>query len=152
MQIICNKTNFLHVKKMEVICIFLKLSAAIVATPIYQPVQPLFLIVWDPQRLESCRSHPPLQRGRHPGPKLLQTYSLSYPAFLKVFESQAKQITDHLESHRTFSTMQSGIRAGHGCTSAKLKVLNDIITVIDKRHYCAAVFRSEEHTSELQSL
>ena len=32
--------------------------------------------------------------------------------------------------------MQSGFRAGHGCTSA---TLNDIITAIDKRHYCAAV-------------
>jgi hypothetical protein len=36
--------------------------------------------------------------------------------------------------------MQSGVRAVHGCTSAMLKVLNDIITAIDKRHYCAAVF------------
>ena len=36
--------------------------------------------------------------------------------------------------------MQSGFRAGQGCTSATLKVLNDIITVIDKRQYCAAVF------------
>ena len=36
--------------------------------------------------------------------------------------------------------MQSGFRAGHGCTSATLKVLNDIITAIDKRHYCADVF------------
>jgi hypothetical protein len=36
--------------------------------------------------------------------------------------------------------MQSGFRAGHGCTSVTLKVLNDIMTAIDKRHYCAAVF------------
>ena len=36
--------------------------------------------------------------------------------------------------------MQSGFQAGHGCTSATLKVLNDIITAIDKRQYCAAVF------------
>ena len=36
--------------------------------------------------------------------------------------------------------MQSGFRAGHGCTSATLKVLNDIIIAIDKRQYCAAVF------------
>ena len=36
--------------------------------------------------------------------------------------------------------MQSGFRAGHGCTSATLKVLNGIITAIDKSHYCAAVF------------
>ena len=36
--------------------------------------------------------------------------------------------------------MQSGFRTGHGCTSATLKILNDILTAIDKRHYCAAVF------------
>ena len=36
--------------------------------------------------------------------------------------------------------MQSGFRASHECTSATLKVLNDILTAIDKNHYCAAVF------------
>uniref|UniRef100_A0A8C7QPM9 Reverse transcriptase domain-containing protein n=1 Tax=Oncorhynchus mykiss TaxID=8022 RepID=A0A8C7QPM9_ONCMY len=36
--------------------------------------------------------------------------------------------------------MQSGFRASHGCTSATLKVLNDIITAINKRQYFAAVF------------
>uniref|UniRef100_A0A674AEL4 Reverse transcriptase domain-containing protein n=1 Tax=Salmo trutta TaxID=8032 RepID=A0A674AEL4_SALTR len=36
--------------------------------------------------------------------------------------------------------MQSGFRAGHGCTSAMVKVLNDIVTAIDKKQYCAAVF------------
>ena len=36
--------------------------------------------------------------------------------------------------------MQSGFGAGPRCTSATLKVLNDIITAIDKRQYCAAVF------------
>jgi hypothetical protein len=60
---------------------------------------------------------------------------------LKIFESQVnKQIIDHFESHRVFSPVQSGFRAGHGCTSATLKVLNDIITAIDKIQYCAAVF------------
>ena len=59
------------------------------------------------------------------------------PCLSKVFESQVnKQITDHFESHRTFSAMQSG----HGFTSATLKVLNPIITAIDKRQFCAAVF------------
>ena len=63
------------------------------------------------------------------------------PCLSKVFEIQVnKQITDNLESHRTFSTVQSGFRAGHGCTSAILKVLNDIITAMDKRQHCAAVF------------
>ena len=36
--------------------------------------------------------------------------------------------------------MQSGFRAGHGCTSATLKVLNDIITTVDKKQYCTAAF------------
>ena len=44
------------------------------------------------------------------------------------------------ESHHTFSSVQSGFRAGHGCTSVTLKVLNYITTAIDKRQYCAAVF------------
>jgi hypothetical protein len=35
--------------------------------------------------------------------------------------------------------VQSCFQAGHRCTSATLKVLNDI-TAIDKRQYCAAVF------------
>ena len=63
------------------------------------------------------------------------------PRLSKVFESQVnKQITNHFESHHTFSAVQPGFRAGHGCTSTTLKVLNDIITAIDKRQYCVAVF------------
>ena len=57
------------------------------------------------------------------------------PCLSKVVESQVnKQITAHVESPHTFSAMQSGFRAGHGCTSATLKVLNDVKTVIDKEN------------------
>ena len=38
------------------------------------------------------------------------------------------------------SGFRAGLRAGHGCTSATLKVLIDILTPIDKKQYCAAVF------------
>ena len=62
------------------------------------------------------------------------------PCLSNVFESQVNRFSNHLESHRTFSAMQSGFRAGHGRTSTTLKVLIDIITANDKRHYCAAVF------------
>ena len=51
----------------------------------------------------------------------------------------------------TFSTMQSGFQAGHGCTSATLKVLNDIITAIDKRQYCAVVFIAMAKAFDCQS-
>lgn len=63
------------------------------------------------------------------------------PCISKVFERIInKQIIHYLESHHSLSEMQSGFRAGHGCTSATLKVTNDIIAAIDQRHYCAAVF------------
>jgi hypothetical protein len=40
------------------------------------------------------------------------------PCLSKVFKSKVnKQVTEHLESHRTFSAVQSGFRADHGCTS-----------------------------------
>ena len=51
-----------------------------------------------------------------------------------------KQLTAHFKSQHKFSSLQSGFRAGHGCASATLKVLNDIITAIDKRQYCADIF------------
>ena len=88
----------------------------------------------------SCRGHPPLQRGDTLDPNCYRPISI-LPCLSKVFESQVnKQLTDHFQSQYTFSPMQSCFRAGHGCTSAMLKVLNDIITTIDKRQYCAAVF------------
>ncbi|XDV16419.1 hypothetical protein PO909_016143 [Leuciscus waleckii] len=61
--------------------------------------------------------------------------------YFKIFEKLVNnQIVSHLESHRILSAMQSGFRAGHGCTTATLKVLNDIIAAIDKKQYCAAVY------------
>jgi hypothetical protein len=73
-------------------------------------------------------------------PKCYRPISI-LPCLSRVFESQVnKPITDHFESHHTFSYMQSGFRAGHGCTSATLKVLNEILNAIDKKQYWAAVF------------
>uniref|UniRef100_A0A8C7HZB4 Reverse transcriptase domain-containing protein n=1 Tax=Oncorhynchus kisutch TaxID=8019 RepID=A0A8C7HZB4_ONCKI len=82
----------------------------------------------------------PSSKGETPWTQTVTDLISILPCLSKVFESQVnKQVTDHLESHRTFSAVQSGFRAGHGCTSATLKVQNDIITAIDKRQYCAAV-------------
>ena len=56
--------------------LFLELSAAIVATPITSLFNLSFISSEIPKdwKAAAVRSHPPLQRGRHPGPKLLQTY------------------------------------------------------------------------------
>jgi hypothetical protein len=82
----------------------------------------------------------PLFKGGHTlDPNCYRPISI-LPCLSKVFESQVnKQITDHFESHYTFSAMQSGLRAGHGCTSATLKVLNNILTTIDKKRYCSRI-------------
>uniref|UniRef100_A0A4W5JJP9 Reverse transcriptase domain-containing protein n=1 Tax=Hucho hucho TaxID=62062 RepID=A0A4W5JJP9_9TELE len=120
--------------------LFLKLSAAIVATPITGLFKLSFVPFEIPKDCKAAAVIPLFKGGDTLDPNCYRPISI-LPCLSKVFESQInKQITDHFESHRTFSAVQSGFRAGHGCTSATLKVLNDIITAIDKRQYCAAVF------------
>uniref|UniRef100_A0A8K9Y1F9 Reverse transcriptase domain-containing protein n=1 Tax=Oncorhynchus mykiss TaxID=8022 RepID=A0A8K9Y1F9_ONCMY len=119
---------------------FLKLSAEIVATPITSLFNLSFVSSEIPKDWKAAAVIPLFKGGDPLDPNCYRPIS-TLPCLSKVFESQVnKQITDHFESHHTFSAMQSGFRAGHGCTSATLKVLNDILTAIDKKHYCAAVF------------
>uniref|UniRef100_A0A8K9V2K0 Reverse transcriptase domain-containing protein n=1 Tax=Oncorhynchus mykiss TaxID=8022 RepID=A0A8K9V2K0_ONCMY len=119
---------------------FLKLSAEIVATPITSLFNLSFVSSKIPKDWKAAAVIPLFKGGDTLDPNCYRPISI-LPCLSKVFESQVnKQITDHFESHHTFSAMQSGFRAGHGCTSATLKVLNDILTAIDKKHYCAAVF------------
>uniref|UniRef100_A0A8K9UIW2 Reverse transcriptase domain-containing protein n=1 Tax=Oncorhynchus mykiss TaxID=8022 RepID=A0A8K9UIW2_ONCMY len=122
--------------------LFLKLSAAIVATTITSLFNLSFVSSEIPKDWKAASVIPLFKRGDTLDPNCYRhTCIFILPCLSKVFESQVnKQITDHFESHRTFSAVQSGFRAVHGCTSATLKVLNDIITAIDKRQYCAAVF------------
>uniref|UniRef100_A0A8K9V676 Reverse transcriptase domain-containing protein n=1 Tax=Oncorhynchus mykiss TaxID=8022 RepID=A0A8K9V676_ONCMY len=120
--------------------LFLKLSAAIVATPITSLFNLSFVSSKIPKDWKAVAVIPLFKRGDTLDPNCYRPISIM-SRLSKVFESQVnKQITDHFKSQRTFSAVQSGFRAGHGCTSAMLKVLNDIITAIEKRQYCAAVF------------
>jgi hypothetical protein len=119
---------------------FLKLSSEIVVTPITSLFKLSFVSSEIPKDWNAAAVIPLFKGADTLDPNCYRPISI-LPCFSKVFESQVnKQITNHLESHRTFSAMQSGVRAGHGCTSATLKVLNNIITATDKRQYCAAVF------------
>ncbi|XP_070295915.1 probable RNA-directed DNA polymerase from transposon BS isoform X1 [Salvelinus sp. IW2-2015] len=107
---------------------FLKLSAKIVATPITSLFNLSFVLSEIPKDWKAAVVIPLFKGGHTLDPNCYRPISIP-PRLSKVFESQVnKQITDHFESHRTFSAMQSGFRAGHGCTSATLKVLNDIIS------------------------
>uniref|UniRef100_A0A8K9V9F9 Reverse transcriptase domain-containing protein n=1 Tax=Oncorhynchus mykiss TaxID=8022 RepID=A0A8K9V9F9_ONCMY len=108
--------------------------------PYYQSVQPLYRIFKIHKDWKAATVIPLFKAGDTLDPNCYRPISV-LPCLSNVFESQVnKQITDHFDSHCTFSAVQSGFRAGHGCTSATLKVLNNIITAIDKRQYCAAVF------------
>uniref|UniRef100_A0A8K9X2D8 Reverse transcriptase domain-containing protein n=1 Tax=Oncorhynchus mykiss TaxID=8022 RepID=A0A8K9X2D8_ONCMY len=119
---------------------FLKLSAKIVATPITSLFNLSFVSSEIPKDWKAAAVIPLFKGGDTLDPNCYRPISI-LPCLSKVFESQVnKQITDNFESHHTFSAMQSGFRAGHGCTSATLKVLNYILTAINKKHYCAAVF------------
>uniref|UniRef100_A0A8C7NVK1 Reverse transcriptase domain-containing protein n=1 Tax=Oncorhynchus mykiss TaxID=8022 RepID=A0A8C7NVK1_ONCMY len=119
--------------------LFLKLSAEIVATPITSLFNLSFVSSEILKDWKADAVIPLFKGGDTVDPNCYRPISI-LPCLSKVFESQfIKQITDHFESHHTFSAMQSGFRAGHGCTSATRKVLNNI-TAIDKRHYCVAVF------------
>uniref|UniRef100_A0A674BNN1 Reverse transcriptase domain-containing protein n=1 Tax=Salmo trutta TaxID=8032 RepID=A0A674BNN1_SALTR len=119
---------------------FLKLSAEIVPTPITSLFNLSFVSSEIPIDWKAAADIPLYKGGDTLDPNCYRPISILL-CLSKVFESQVnKQITDHFESHLTFSAMQSGSRAGHGCTSATHKVLNYIITAIEKRHYCAAVF------------
>uniref|UniRef100_A0A8C7WGU9 Reverse transcriptase domain-containing protein n=1 Tax=Oncorhynchus mykiss TaxID=8022 RepID=A0A8C7WGU9_ONCMY len=120
--------------------LFLKLSAEIVATPITSLFNLSFVLSEIPKDWKAATVIPLFKGSDTLDPNCYWLTSI-LPCLSKVFESQVnKKITDHFESHRTFSAMQSGFRVGYGCTSATFKVLNDIITAIDKRQYCAAVF------------
>uniref|UniRef100_A0A674E5U0 Reverse transcriptase domain-containing protein n=1 Tax=Salmo trutta TaxID=8032 RepID=A0A674E5U0_SALTR len=119
---------------------FLKLFAEIIATPITSLFNLSFVSSEIPIDWKAAAVIPLFKGGDTLDPNCYRPISI-LPCLSKVFESQVnKQITDYFESHRTLSAMQSGFRAGHGCTSATLKVLNDIVTAIDKKQYCAAVF------------
>ncbi|CDQ87950.1 unnamed protein product [Oncorhynchus mykiss] len=86
--------------------------------PYYSPVQPLFRI---PKDWKAAAVIPLFKGGDTLDPNCYRLISI-LPCLSKIFESQVnKQISDHFESHHTFSAMQSGFRAGHGCTSATLK-------------------------------
>ncbi|CDQ96638.1 unnamed protein product [Oncorhynchus mykiss] len=101
--------------------LFLKLSAKIVATPITSLFNLSFVSSEIPKDWKAAAVIPLFKGGDTLDPNCYRPISI-LPCLSKVFKSQVnKQITDHFGSHRTFSVMQSGYRAGHGCTSATLK-------------------------------
>ena len=97
--------------------LFLKLSVEIVATPITSLFNLSFVSPEIPKDWKAAAIIPLFKGGDTLDPNCYRPISI-LPCLSKVFESQVnKQISCHFESHRTFSAMQSGFRAGHGCNT-----------------------------------
>ena len=63
------------------------------------------------------------------------------PCLAKVLQRLVhKQLTHFIDSHHILTDLQSGFRTGHGCITATLKVLDDIITTVDNKQVCIAAF------------
>jgi len=119
---------------------FLKMSANIIASPITSLFNLSLISSEIPKDWKAAAVIPIFKGGDTSDPHCYRPISI-LSCLSKIFEIQInKQLLGHLEAHHSLSDMQSGFRAGHGCTSATLKVLNDIITAIDERKHCAAVF------------
>jgi hypothetical protein len=88
--------------------LFLKLSATIVSIPITSLFSLSFISSEIPKDWKAAAVIPLFTGGDTLDPNCYRPISI-LPCLSKVFESQVnKQITDHFESHRTFSAMQSG--------------------------------------------
>jgi hypothetical protein len=84
----------------------------------------------------------PLQRGDTLDPNCYRPISI-LPCFLKSSKAKLTNRSVTVLNPTVPSPLCNPLcnfQTGHGCTSATLKVLNDILTAIDKRQYCAAVF------------
>ena len=52
----------------------------------------------------------------------------------------SNQLKEFLSKNCILNDLQSGFRKKHGTVTATMKVLNDIITAIDEKEHCAALF------------
>ena len=119
---------------------FLKLSANVIASPITKLFTLSLASAEIPGESKSAAVIPHFKGGDTLDPICYRPISI-LPCLSKDFDILVnKQITNHLEFHRILSATQSGFRAGHGCTTATLKIINDIAAAIDKKHYCAVIY------------
>ena len=69
------------------------------------------------------------------------------------------QLTEHLESHELFATVQSAYRKKHSCETATLKIFNDLLVMTDKKNKAvlllldlSAAFDTVPHSTLLSRL
>ena len=124
----------------ELAAFFVKTAAPIIA----EPIANLFnlSIHWAeiPSDWKEAIVLPLFKGGEQSDQNSYRPISIS-PCVSKVFQKLVnKQLTSYLGAYGLLSGVQSGFRAGYGCTTATLKVLNYITFTLDTKQRCAAVF------------
>ncbi len=93
-----------------------------------------------PSVLKSAYVTPLLKGGDRSNPNNYRPIS-KLSALAKVLEGLiSDQLKDYLETKNILNDLQSGFRKKHSTVTATMKVLNDFISVIDSKEYCAALF------------
>ena len=119
---------------------FLKVAAPIIATPITDIFNLSLHTAEIPSDWKEAIVLPLFKGGEQTNPNSYRPISI-LPCVSKILEKLVnKQLTGYLNVAGILSDVQSGFRPGYGCTTATLKVLNDITSALDAKQHCAAVF------------
>lgn len=110
--------------------VFLKAAAHIIAAPITSLFNLSFQLSVFPLDWKSAMILPLFKGGSGSHPNCYRPISI-LPCLAKVIEKLVhKQLIHFIDSNHILSDLQSGFRTGHGCITATLKVLDDIVTAM----------------------
>ena len=119
---------------------FLKAAAPVIAVPITRLFNMSLELSTFPLDWKSALVFPLFKGGSSSDPNCYRPISI-LPCLAKVLEKLVhKQLSQFLTSNNILSNLQSGFRPGHGCITATLKVLDDIISSLDSKQTCIAAF------------
>ena len=119
---------------------FLKAAAPVIADPISQLFNLSLDLSFFPSDWKSALVLPLFKGGTSSDLNCYRPISI-LPCLAKVLEKLVqKQLSLFLSSNNILSDSQSGFRPGYGCTTATLKVLDDIVSSLDSKLTCIAAF------------
>ena len=119
---------------------FLKAAAPVIAVPISRIFNLSLEMSFFPLDWKSALVFPLFKGGSSSDPNCYRPISI-LPCLAKVLEKLVhEQLSHFLTSNNILSNLQSGFRPGRGCTTATLRVLDDIISSLDSKQTCIAAF------------
>ena len=119
---------------------FFKMAAPIIAAPIANLFNLSVQTAEIPTAWKAAIVRPLFKGGDQADPNCYRPISL-LPCLSKILEKLVnKQLSKYLKDHNILSGVQSGFRTGYGCITATLKIINDVVSALGTKQYCAAIF------------